>query len=54
MLLVRVAVVAWKADIDVPAGVAGVVWMRETYREGSKAVERNPSASADQLIEGGV
>ena len=54
MLLVRVAVVAWKADIDMLPGIAGVVWMRETHREGSKAVARNPSASADQLIEGGV
>src|SRR5258708_15331121 len=37
-----------------PAGVAGVVGMRETYREGAQAVARAPAVFADELIEGGV
>src|SRR6188474_862901 len=54
MLLLRIAVFAGKAEIDVPAGVAGVVRMREAHRKGSKAVTRQPTAFAGELIEGGV
>jgi hypothetical protein len=54
MPFVRIAIVAGKADIDMPAGVAGVIRVGKTYWEGPKTVTRTPTALADQLIEGGV
>jgi hypothetical protein len=54
MLLVRIAVVAGKANIDMPAGVAGIVRVRETHREGPKTLARDPTPFTNKLIEGGV
>ena len=52
MPFVWIAILAGKADIDMPAGVTGVLCMRETYREGAQAVALAPPALADKLIEG--
>jgi hypothetical protein len=37
-----------------PPGIAGIVRMRKTHREGAKTVTRTPTPPADDLIEGGM
>src|SRR2546423_10886107 len=54
VMLVRIAGRAGKADIDVPTGIAGIIWMRKSHREGPETVTRTPAALADELIEGCV
>src|SRR5437660_1548407 len=54
MLLVRVAVIARKAHVDMPARVTGVGRMREPHRKRSEALARNPAPLADELIEGSM
>ena len=50
MLFVRIAVVTGKTLIDVPTGIAGVVWMRETYRKAPEAVARYPAPLSNKPI----
>ena len=51
MCFVRIAVVTGKADIDVPAGVAGISGMREAHSRRSEPIARLPSSFSDQAIE---
>jgi hypothetical protein len=54
LLLVRIAGFSGKADIDMPAGVPGIVRAREPYRKGSEIGARIPAPPSDQLIESRV
>jgi hypothetical protein len=49
-----IAIFAWKAEIDMPPGIARIVWMRKTDREGAKTFTRTPTPLADDLIERSV
>src|ERR1700736_5824385 len=51
MPLVRIAILAGKADIDMPAGITGIVWVREAHRETAEVLARTPASFADQLVE---
>src|ERR1700733_1813615 len=54
VLFVRIAVLTGKAEIDVPAGVAGLVRMWETYGKAPEAIARYPAPLSDKPIESGV
>ena len=51
MLFVRIAVIAGKAEVDVPAVVAGIIRMRETHREAPQAIARYPTPLSNKQIE---
>jgi hypothetical protein len=52
--LVWIAIVTGKTQIDVPAGIAGIVRMRKTHRKAPKAIARYPAPLSDKLIEGSM
>jgi hypothetical protein len=54
VLFVRIAVVTGKAEIDVPAGVAGIVRMREAHRKAPEAIARYPAPLSNKPIESGM
>ena len=54
MTLVRIAIVRGKADIDMPAGIAGVVRVREANREGPKVRPWTPAPGSDELVKSHV
>src|SRR5215469_12265856 len=51
VLFVGIAAVTGKAAIDVPAGIAGIVRMRETHWKGPEAIARLPAPLANKSIE---
>jgi hypothetical protein len=52
VLFIGVAVVKEKAAIDVPAGVSGIVRMRETNWKSPEAITRFPSPLSNNPVEG--
>src|SRR5207253_2415664 len=34
LLFIRIAICAGETEVDMPAGIARIVWMRKTHREG--------------------
>jgi hypothetical protein len=54
VLLLPAPARAGKADIDVPAGIAGIVRMRKAHRESPEILSRTPAPAADELIKGSV
>ena len=53
-LLVWIAIIAGKADIDMPAGIGGIIRMRKAYRKRAEIIARPPAPAAHDLIEGGM
>src|SRR5882757_4291704 len=43
---------AGKADVDVPAGIAGIVRAWKPHRKGPEILPRLPASPADELVEG--
>src|SRR5215469_1822692 len=51
VLFFGIAVVTGKTAIDVPAGIAGIIRMRETHWKGPEAIARLPAPLANESIE---
>ena len=51
MRFTRIAAVRRKTAIDVPAGIAGIIRMREPHGKGPKAIAPFPATLADEPIE---
>src|SRR6267142_943585 len=54
ILLIRIVGLAGKADIDVPAGIPGIVRVRETHRKAAEVRAWAPASASDELVESGM
>src|SRR5258707_7613691 len=54
MPLARIAILAGKADVDMPAGVTGIIRVREAHRETAEVFARTPASLSHKLVESRV